>query len=315
MHSSSQKSLDQNGFFSPLLAEKLPWAQSVEASRELTYMDMLKTQLDLIRKLKMEEVPLEDKFTYKTSDKKNARMASLHFKNDRFRKVRMSYFDAGNSVQVFNSLWYPSYEYDSPLLGLDLISIGPSRVMSVCDFQPLHPTQEYSTKHIEHLSPIREKYPDLHGTLSGKIYDDTSFFSKNMLFGRFTDESKIKPVVGPALEEYLNMYVKDVYAATPNFDPKAMAVVRDRQRQYDVYNAEKDPAVGLFDAYFGKEWSQSFVHDFLFGLCNDGHVSKPVHSFELNMDGNVKFGETKSSHGEQATSKPLQQSRRIDVSV
>ena len=63
---------------------------------------------------------------------------------------------------MFNSLWYPNFEYDIPLLGVDLISLGKSRVLSVIDFQPLHPTEEYSSKYISHLSNIRAKYPGKH---------------------------------------------------------------------------------------------------------------------------------------------------------
>ena len=69
-----------------------------------------------------------------------------------------------------------------------------------------------------------------------------------------------------------------------------MAVVRERQAAYDVYSAEKDPAVGLFDAYFGKSWSEEFVHSFLFGLSRDNisnpekgvAIKSPVHKFEFS---------------------------------
>jgi Ferredoxin-dependent bilin reductase len=81
--------------------------------------------------------------------------------------------------------------------------------------QPLHPTEEYSSKYIDHMAPVRNKYPDLHGVLSGKIYDDTSFFSKQMLFGRFTDESKVAPVVLPAFKDYLSSYMDMVSGMTP----------------------------------------------------------------------------------------------------
>ena len=68
--------------------------------------------------------------------------------------------------QVFNSLWYPNFEYDIPLLGVDLISLGKNRfcqlLISSLYIQPLHPTEEYSSKYISHLSNIRAKYPGKH---------------------------------------------------------------------------------------------------------------------------------------------------------
>lgn len=268
--------------------ETMPWSESVEPSRGLPYMNLLKTQLNLMNDLRMKPTQIDNKFIQQSSDKKNARIGNMCFKNEKFRKVRTTYFDAGESVQVLNSLWYPSYEYDLPMLGIDLISIGLNRVLCVIDFQPLHPTVEYSEKYISPLKQIRDKYPDLHGTLSGKIYDDVSFFSKQMLFGRWTDESKIIPVVVPACEEYLKAYIKLMDNAIPNNNPDNMKIVHERQRAYDVYQAVKDPAIGLFDAYFGKEWSKSFVHDFLFDLSTDNtNPSTPVHQFQLDSTGNV----------------------------
>jgi 15,16-dihydrobiliverdin:ferredoxin oxidoreductase len=271
-------------------SKALPWKQSVVLERELVYMPMLEQQLNVIKAMKMEEVTVDEKFIYRKSDNKPAVIGNLCFKNERFRSVRLSYFDAGDACQVFNSLWYPSYEYDIPLLGVDLISLGKNRVLSVIDFQPLHPTSEYSAKYIQPLTKIRDKYSDLKGTLSGKFYDDTSFFSKNMLFGRFTDESKLKSVVLPAYNEYLNEYIKLMDKAVPNNNAKEMEIVKNRQIAYDVYSAAKDPAIGLFDAYFGKEWSASFVHDFLFTLSktNDsGSPSVPVHNFQLTNTGTI----------------------------
>jgi 15,16-dihydrobiliverdin:ferredoxin oxidoreductase len=191
----------------PSSPQHLPWTSSITPTRTLTYMPMLEAQLELMHQMGMEQVAMEEKFVYRTSDVKPARIGNLEFRNEQFRKVRLTYFDGGDAVQVFNSLWYPSFEYEAPMLGVDLISLGTQRVLSVIDFQPLHPTPEYSSKFIDHLSPIRSKYPDLHGTLSGKIYDDTSFFSKQMLFGRFTDESKVEPVVLPAFNDYLSCYL------------------------------------------------------------------------------------------------------------
>lgn len=270
----------------------LPWKQSVQLERELVYMPMLEQQLNLIKKMGMEEVKVDEKFVYRKSDNKPAVIGNLCFKNDRFRSVRLTYFDAGDSCQVFNSLWYPSYEYDTPLFGVDLISLGKNRVLSVIDFQPLHPTSEYSARYIQPLGAIREKYFDLQGTLSGKFYDDTSFFSKNMLFGRFTDESKLKSVVLPAYSEYLHEYIKLMDKAVPNHDAKAVEVVKNRQVAYDVYSAAKDPAIGLFDAYFGKQWSSSFVSDFLFTLSKTNDLgstsaNSPVHNFQLTNSGMI----------------------------
>lgn len=281
-------------FQSSVQSEKvaLPWKESINPATALTYMPILQKQLELIESLGMEPVSLDEKFVYQSSSARPARIGNLCFRSKQFRCVRLTYFDGGDAVQVFNSLWYPSYEYDLPMFGADLISLGKNRILNVIDFQPLHPTDEYSQKYIHQLSSIRAKYPDLHGVLSGKIYDDTSFFSKNMLFGRFTDTSKFGTVVQPAHNEYIEAYIKLMQSAVPNSSEDSQNQVKSRQRAYDIYSAEKDPAVGLFDAYFGKDWSHDFVHKYLFSLSADPSDSNsihkdPIHNYSISSSGEV----------------------------
>lgn len=106
-----------------------------------------------------------------------------------------------------------------------------------------------------------------------------------MLFGRFTDESKLKSVVYPGFQDYLNAYIALSEKAQPDHSDASRMSVYQRQKTYDQYSAIKDPAVGLFEAYFGKEWSRSFVHDFLFTLSEapaDASSAAPVHSYKVD---------------------------------
>lgn len=264
-------------------------------------MSFLEKQLDILSENGFKQEEVDEQFVYSSSSIKPARIGNMLFSNDKFRKVRLTYFDAGDAVQVFNSLWYPRYEYDVPLFGVDLISLNKNRVLSVVDYQPLHPTKEYSAKYIDHMKPIRDKYVDLQGVLSGKIYDDTSFFSSQMLFGRFGDEEKLDKVVLPAYIEYLNGYINLMENASPNKNADSIKQVEQRQKAYDQYSAVKDPAVGLFDAYFGKEWSKSFVHDYLFTLSDDPRnmpitpdtSNKPVHEFKIGSNNSISISDTK----------------------
>ena len=49
----------------------------------------------------------------------------------------MTYFDGGQSLQVFNSLWYPTFDRpDAPLLGVDLLRFGPKKFLCIVDAQP-----------------------------------------------------------------------------------------------------------------------------------------------------------------------------------
>lgn len=80
--------------------ELLPWSKSINPDRDLSYMPMFQTQLDLMRSMGMEEVSLSESLVCRHSSVKPARIGNACFKNDKFRKVRLTYFDAGDNVQV-----------------------------------------------------------------------------------------------------------------------------------------------------------------------------------------------------------------------
>ena len=77
-----------------------PWMTSIKEGKSLSYMPMFLKQLDMIKQQNFDSESVDEKFTFKSSDVKPARISSLCFKNEKFRKVRMTYIDAGESVQV-----------------------------------------------------------------------------------------------------------------------------------------------------------------------------------------------------------------------
>merc|ERR1719223_2342973 len=100
--------------------------------------------------------------------------------------------------------------------------------------------------------------------MSSKFYDETQFFSEQMLFARFENEEVVADDLFPAFQRYVKLHnrlVREVDA-----DEDGMEAVLDRQRAYDTYSAERDPATGLFAAMFGKDWADDYVFDFLFSL-------------------------------------------------
>lgn len=69
----------------------------------------------------------------------------MSFASPEVRKVRLTYFDAGDKVQVLNAVIYPDTSLDLPLLGIDLISFGGKNLAGI-DFQPLFDDEECRTR-------------------------------------------------------------------------------------------------------------------------------------------------------------------------
>lgn len=165
---------------------------------------------------------------------------------------------------MFNSVWYPSYEYELPLLGIDFLSFGPKKVLCVMDFQPLTQEKEYLKKYCEAVGPIKLKYEGLSGSMSKKFYNEAQFFSRQLVFAKFDSSEPVMTQLFPAFKEYIDVYVDMVKGATPDDSTEAKARVAQLQKDYDQYSAERDPAVGLFGTYWGQEWAERFTHEFLF---------------------------------------------------
>ncbi|MEH1925570.1 15,16-dihydrobiliverdin:ferredoxin oxidoreductase [Nostoc sp.] len=202
---------------------------------------------------------------FKVSDRGRnpATIRSWCYQSQELRKIRYTYIDAGESAQIFNSVVYPSHNYDLPLLGIDFLSFGKVKNLIVLDFQPLFQDEDYQNKYIVPLKSLHHKYPDLAQNLEMKFYDANQYFSKYLLFAK-TDPETVATRVFEAFQDYLNLYWQMLADAQPLQDPEDIQRIVKAQKDYDQYSADRDPASGLFSSYFGHEWAECFLHEFLF---------------------------------------------------
>ena len=249
----------------------MPWKDSIDpkvTDDELLYMPFWNWQMKFMKEnltnLKVEEcTDGKTDFSFNVNQKKKARIVNLNFSCDEYSKIRMTYYDAGENTQVFNSVWYPDPKYNLPVLGIDLLAFNRKKYLAIVDFQPLHENEDDHAATYEHiLKPIKEEYDSLKGRMSSKFYDETQFFSQEMLFARFDDEAIVNNDLAPAFQEYVKTHLELVRSTKPS--PETVDHVLERQKEYDIYSAERDPATGLFAAMFGGEWAADFVHNFLF---------------------------------------------------
>ena len=220
---------------------------------------------ELFERFELQSRPIPSGLEALVSDrgKNPATIRSWCYQCAELRKIRYTYIDAGETAQIFNSVIYPDHHYDLPLLGIDFLAFGQKKILIVLDFQPLFRYPAYIEKYIEPMSLIRDKYRDLAQYLEMKFYDANQYFSKNLLFAKTDSESVVKRLF-PAYQEYVQLYWQLLKEAAP----VTTFLERDRiikaQKDYDQYSADRDPASGLFSSYFGHEWSERFLYEFLF---------------------------------------------------
>lgn len=213
--------------------------------------------------LRSRSIPAGLESNVSSRGKNPATIQSWCYQSDQLRKIRYSYIDAGETAQVFNSVVYPNHHYDIPLLGVDFLSFGKKKILVVMDFQPLFRDRAYIEKYIEPMKGIRDKYNELAQDLEMKFYDANQYFSKYLLFAKLDSETVVNSLF-PAFQEYLDLYWQMLENAQPLQNPAEIKRIVEAQKEYDQYSAERDPAHGLFSSYFGAEWSEKFLYEFLF---------------------------------------------------
>jgi 15,16-dihydrobiliverdin:ferredoxin oxidoreductase len=231
----------------------------------------------LFQRFELKSRPIPAGLDTQISDrgKNPATIRSWCYECPEFRKIRYTYIDAGASAQIFNSVIYPSYNSELPMLGIDFLSFGQVKNLIVMDFQPLFQDEAYLQKYIHPLKKLHEGYPDLAQNLEMKFYDANQYFSKYLLFAK-TDPETVKTRVFDAFKDYLNLYWQMLDESTPLTDPSDIQRIVKAQKDYDQYSADRDPASGLFSSYFGHEWSEKFLYGFLFEDAKPLAVATPL---------------------------------------
>ena len=264
----------------------MPWTSSIDpkvTDEELLYMPFWEWQISFMKEnltnLRVESCTSKGTdFSFNENTKKKARIVNICASSDEYRKIRLTYYDAGDNTQVFNSVWYPDPKYNLPVLGVDLLAFNRKKYLAIVDFQPIHDDEKDHALSYEHrLQPIKDQYDALKGRMSSKFYDETQFFSQQMLFARFEDEPVIQKELFPAFQEYVQTHLDLIRETTP--EQSKVDKILGRQKEYDTYSAERDPAMGLFTAMFGQEWAMDFVHDFLFSMSERSENPPAMPSF------------------------------------
>ena len=78
--------------------------------------------LEYIKKLDL--VKIDDSYLY--SNKTDSIIYNNYYKNNLFRKVRVTHFFSKDK-HLINSVWYPHYYYDIPILSIDLVNMGDNK--------------------------------------------------------------------------------------------------------------------------------------------------------------------------------------------
>lgn len=219
------------------------------------------------------QLPLLEEFQECHSIKGDAVIRSWLWKVPGFRRWRVTRLDASENLQVLNSVAYPDYSSDQPLMGIDLLWFGVRRkLVAVLDFQPLVQDKAYFDRYFKGLQTLHHRFPALRRETTMRSFDPNRYFSPWLLFCKDGTEQTLK-ILPIAFTAFIDCYWNVQKLAIKKNSQIPLDVVKKLQVEYDIYSAAKDPAHGLFSSYFGKSWSNRFLNEFLFPASSQDEES------------------------------------------
>lgn len=215
--------------------------------------------LDLIGRLQMFEVPVDDNFAIKTSDIDDARLHNYYFRNSEFSKVRLSYL-LTNEVQMFNSVWYPSCDYECPIFSVDLVHFGKNRSLCFINLINMFEDEDYFLKYETPFIKIKEKYPELSENTSIHLDTFNTILSKGMLYGHIYNSIDFQNKIPDVLEKYLNTY-SNIFNKKKNINK---FFIKDKHRFYNDLRYSVESTNYLTKKYFDNLWYSRLIDEYYF---------------------------------------------------
>ena len=150
--------------------------------------------------------------------------------------------------------------------GADLVTLPGGHLIAL-DMQPLfRDDASYQAKYTQPILPIFESFQP-HLPWGGDFPAEAQpFFSPAFLWTRPTQTEVVETHVFDAFKAYLQAYLDFVEQAEPVTSPTKLKAIEQAQLSYLRYRAEKDPARGMFTRFYGPEWTEEYIHGFLFDL-------------------------------------------------
>lgn len=190
---------------------------------------------------------------------------SYAYQAPKLRQIRAAHVQGGSALQVLNFVIFPDYHYDLPFFGADLVTLPGGHLIAL-DMQPLFHDAAYQQKYTEPILPIFKDYQeDL--PWGGDFPEEAKpFFSPAFLWTRPQDTKTVETRVFEAFKDYLQAYLDFVEGAEGVTNPEYLQEILAAQRRYVGYRSQKDPARGMFTRFYGEEWTEEYIHGFLFDL-------------------------------------------------
>ena len=185
----------------------------------------------------------------------------------KIRKIRAACVDAGSTASVLNLVFQPFEYYDLPFFGADFVTLGSGHLLAL-DLQPVLKNDRLHTESVwDKLIPLHDKWQSLLPSGGPIPVEAESFFSPGFLWAKIPlgpdGEELIDNIIFPAFKDYLSLYCEIMINAKSVKEDRSILLLKG-QREYLQYRSEKDPARAMLTRFYGREWTNDYIHNILF---------------------------------------------------
>ena len=181
---------------------------------------------------------------------------------DKFRRVNAFESTLGFFMKMFTILFFPDYQYNVPIMSVDIIFMGGRRVFVIEIIDTAKIEDENIRAHYAQMRSLRPKVAPLRQKPVTRWYKDiVTDFSIHAQEDRSKDD-----VLFEIYQEYLAAYLDMVRAAQP-LNEELRATVQKSVKEYvDNLIGQGGPAVDLLVKLMGVEKQKEYVYTVMFGL-------------------------------------------------
>lgn len=223
--------------------------------KETVFTETAILQLDIIKSLNLTQ-KINIDFSEKYSNiRSGAYINNLYFTNSQFRRVRLTNFVSDDNRQMFSSVWYPSYEYDAPILSIDMVNYGKNKLGKDRTMCFVNLVEIQKNKYIQPFIEIKQNYPELNEKNIKPLLPYEKYINDATLYGHIYDLHKFQTIIPEALKEYFNVYL-NTFQKTTNID-----LVKETHIEYNNFRAKKDLDF-MPKEFFEPEWYSAMIQDY-----------------------------------------------------
>lgn len=202
-----------------------------------------------LKEIVQEFFELENVSQYCPTIKNNTAVLSSYLWNSKLcSKIRLCNFEVKDKFYAESLVIYPDVTYETPIFGTEYLRIGNKKYFGVIDFHPITEDDRYLN--------FMEMFTD-------RTINKTSFYELNRFFSKKLWISKRKQDFYNEYQIMVKCFLHQYRKCLESYT-KSNRSFKDKHIQYNEYMSTNDPAFGILKSYFGKEFAEEYIHNFLF---------------------------------------------------